>query len=64
MERTRMRWGLAVIPAVLCLAVPTTQVAAAETDPAAFVTIDHPGAGTGIGQGTFPQGPNNRTIVG
>jgi hypothetical protein len=59
-----MRWGLAVIPAMLGLALPTTQVAAAETDSPAFVTIDHPGAGTGVGQGTFPQGPNNRTVVG
>jgi predicted enzyme related to lactoylglutathione lyase len=59
-----MRWGLAVITAMLCIAVPTTQVVAAETHPAAFVAIDHPGAGTGIGQGTFPQGTNNHTVVG
>jgi hypothetical protein len=59
-----MRWGLAVIPAILGLAVPATQARAAENDPAAFVAIDHPGAGTGMNQGTFVQGPNNRTVVG
>lgn len=59
-----MRWGLALIPAMLGLAVPATQVGAAETHAPAFVAINHPGAGTGPLQGTFPQGTNNRTIIG
>ena len=65
MERKRMRWGLAVVPAMLCIALPATQVRA-ETHPATFVAIDHPLAGTepSKGQGTFPQGNNNHTVVG
>ncbi len=59
-----MRWGLALIPAMLGVAVPATQAGAAEKDPAAFVAIDHPGAGTGPGQGTYVQGTNNDTVVG
>ena len=60
----RMRRGLALVPAMLCMALPATQVQAEETHPAGFTAIDHPGAGTAIGQGTFPQGTNNRTVVG
>ncbi len=59
-----MRWGLALVLAMLCVAVPTTQIQAAAAQPTTFRAIDHPGAGTAAGQGTFPQGNNNRTVVG
>ena len=61
----RMRWGLALIPAMLCLALPATQVQAAETHQAAFAAIDHPREQANRERpGNVPQGNNNRAIVG
>ncbi len=62
----RSRIGLAAIPVMCGLILPMTRVQAAERDPAAFTAIDAPGAGTmpNQGQGTFPQGNNNDTVVG
>jgi hypothetical protein len=62
----RMLMGLAVVPVMCGLVLPMTQVRAAEGDPGRFTAIDAPGAGTtpNQGQGTFPQGTNNHTVVG